>query len=305
MFDLLAHIDDLNVWKKGSRRAPHKPLLLLLAFGRLQRGEERLVSFEEVTAQLEALLLAYAPPVKARHQPELPYWHLRSDGLWEVPGGEDFPLQKGRFPVMEALRSSTGGMPENAVHALKTQSGLLEQATMRLLNAHFPESLHGSILEAVGLSVTAHQGNADQDVELVERRRRDPNFRRDVLRAYEHRCALTGFQAALGGTYFAVEAAHVQWHAFDGNDSVSNGMALNPLMHLLFDRGAWSLTDERRVIVSSEFTGSDVATQQLRSLHGQPLRDPLPGCEPVSVESIRWHREPDLGGVFREPGLQL
>jgi len=116
---------------------------------------------------------------------------------------------------------------------------------------------------------------------------------------------MTGFRAALGGNYFGVEAAHVQWHAFDGDDTLTNGMALNPLMHVLFDRGAWSLTDERRVIVSAEFTGSDEATHRLRALHGKPLREPLPGFAPVSVESIRWHREADLGGVFRAPGLRV
>ena len=44
MTDFLTRIDDLNVWKKGSRRAPHKPLLLLVALGRLQRGEERMAA---------------------------------------------------------------------------------------------------------------------------------------------------------------------------------------------------------------------------------------------------------------------
>ena len=67
-----------------------------------------------------------------------------------------------------------------------------------------------------------------------------------------------------------------------------------------FDHGAWSLDDSRRVIVSRHFSGSDVALGELRALEGRPLRAPAPGYAPLDLECIRWHREPDLGGVFRK-----
>jgi hypothetical protein len=41
---LQSRIQDLNVWKRGERRAPHKPLLILYAIGKLRR-EVRWVSF--------------------------------------------------------------------------------------------------------------------------------------------------------------------------------------------------------------------------------------------------------------------
>jgi putative restriction endonuclease len=124
-----------------------------------------------------------------------------------------------------------------------------------------------------------------------------------VLRAYEHRCAVTGFQAALGGSYFGCEAAHVKWHAYEGPDTLENGLAMEPTLHKLFDAGAWSLTDDRRILVSADFTGTDEAVMKIRGLHGQPLRDPQPGMPLVSVEFIRWHREKGHGGVFRQPAL--
>ena len=74
---------------------------------------------------------------------------------------------------------------------------------------------------------------------------------------------------------------------------------------MLFDAGAWSLTDDHRIIVSSEFTGSDEAIQRLRERHGMKLCEPLPGFKKVDTSFIRWHREPDLGGVFREPALAI
>ena len=78
--NILRRVSSLKTYRRGDRRAPHKPLLLLLAIGQLLRGNSRL-SFGEVEERLSPLLKAYAPPVAARHQPELPYWHLRSDGL--------------------------------------------------------------------------------------------------------------------------------------------------------------------------------------------------------------------------------
>jgi len=81
--------------------------LLLLAISRLVAGEQK-VPFGEVEEALTPLLEAYAPGVESRHQPELPYWHLRSDGLWSIEGAEDLPLQKGGFPKMQGLRQTTG-----------------------------------------------------------------------------------------------------------------------------------------------------------------------------------------------------
>ena len=301
---LLERIRTLNVNRSGDRRAPHKPLLLLVAIARLLQGEREL-SFNEVESLLRPLLNAYAPPVQSRHQPELPYWHLRSDGLWEISGDSDLPRQQGKFPQMAALRATSGHLPEAYVKALLSSEGLVKTVVRMILDAHFPESLHEDILAAVGLSSLTSEGVAEEQAPYGLIRRRDPRFRDLVLRAYEHRCAVTGFQAALGGSYFGCEAAHIKWHAYEGPDTVENGLAMEPTLHKLFDAGAWSLTDDRRVLVSADFTGSDEAVAKIRSLHGRPLREPQPGMPLVSIEYIRWHREKELGGVFRQPALRL
>lgn len=45
---LLDAIDELNIWKSGGARAPHKPLLLLLMLGRAR--QKRLIP--EMSSQL-------------------------------------------------------------------------------------------------------------------------------------------------------------------------------------------------------------------------------------------------------------
>ena len=45
----------------GDRRAPHKPLLILLMLGRYQRGVFRSLLFEEAQVQLKELLFEFGP----------------------------------------------------------------------------------------------------------------------------------------------------------------------------------------------------------------------------------------------------
>ncbi|HUR26987.1 MAG TPA: hypothetical protein VM509_02270, partial [Planctomycetota bacterium] len=106
--ELEACVAHLNVDRSGGKRKPHKPLLLLYAIGRLAGFQQIELPFEQVRSALLPLLGAYAPPVKASHQPELPYWHLRSDHVWEVTGAHDLELQEGGFPRIAGLRKTCG-----------------------------------------------------------------------------------------------------------------------------------------------------------------------------------------------------
>ena len=92
--EFLRALEDLNVWKRGGVRAPHKPLLLLLALGRLSQDENRLVRYEDVEARLRQLLERFGPPRQVTH-PEFPFWHLQTDGIWEIPDRDSLPKKKG------------------------------------------------------------------------------------------------------------------------------------------------------------------------------------------------------------------
>ena len=52
----LEAFDNIRVWRQGDRRAPHKPLLILLALGNLARGEKPRVEFAEIEGKLGRLL---------------------------------------------------------------------------------------------------------------------------------------------------------------------------------------------------------------------------------------------------------
>ena len=136
--DFLERIRELNVWGAKGRRAPHKPLLLLLALGRLQRGEPRLTRFEEVEALLSNLLRLFVPPSKVQH-PEYPFGRLRRDGLWEIPNVTGLPhTRSGDLHKRALLRQRVeGGLPESVYQMLLADRELIASTAQLLLQGHF------------------------------------------------------------------------------------------------------------------------------------------------------------------------
>lgn len=69
-------------------------------------------------------------------------------------------------------------------------------------------------------------------VQTVSRLSRESGFRRRVITAYEHRCAVTRMQLRL------IDAAHILPVGVEGsNDEVANGLCLSPTYHRAYDRG--------------------------------------------------------------------
>lgn len=309
--DLLQRLSHLRVDKANGARRPHKPLLMLLAIQRLLVRGQHDLPFDEAELELRPLLRLYAPPIRNTPDVTLPFWHLQSDLVWKVVGREKMNLKGNGMPTKAAFRASVGHIPKRYAIQLAADPVLAAQAVQILLDQHFAPSLHDDLRIALGLvDLAVPRDRAEAVAEVAPayaalglRIQRNRSFRSEVLDAYGHRCAVTGFQALVGGVAFCLEAAHVHWHSQGGPSDVSNGLALTPTMHKLFDHGAWTLDNRRRVLVSKLFTGQGKEFQQLRNLHGKPLRKTVADSQAVAEEYIAWHRDPKLGGVFREPAL--
>src|SRR5918994_7927588 len=102
---ILKRFDELGIWKRDDERAPHKPLPVLYALGRWQRGQID-VTFREAEPELTALLREFGRPRKSDH-PEQPFWRLQRDGVWTVQAPPDLPLKAGdTIPRVGELRSN-------------------------------------------------------------------------------------------------------------------------------------------------------------------------------------------------------
>jgi putative restriction endonuclease len=177
--------------------------------------------------------------------------------------------------------------------ALRADPELAGDIATRLLENHFPESLHPDILAAVGLDLGAP---------LTGARKRDPQFRRRVLTAYEYRCAVCGFDVRLGSVSIALDAAHIRWHQAGGPDREGNGLALCVLHHKTFDLGAFTLSPEGVLLVSDQAHGTAGFEEALLRHHGKAVRPPQrPEFRPEAA-FLDWHGREVFKGAERHLG---
>lgn len=289
----LERVASIRRWSRDGERAPHKPLLLLYALGQLQRTGASTMTYVDAEPHLAQLLRDYGPTSRAT-TPAYPFHHLQTDGLWVVHAEHGDPgASSGR------LRSSgaTGHLESTFEDALRYDPALIALIAHALLDANFPESLHHDLSAAAGLDLEALEVSAAR-APVEQLRRRDPNFRELVLVAYEYRCAMCGYDGRMGTEAVGLDAAHLRWWAFNGPDSVDNGLCLCSFHHKLLDRGVLGITDDHAVSVSSHFVGRGRAAEELvLRLVGQPLLEPQPGQPAPAEGHISWHLEQ----VFRRP----
>ncbi|WP_405283647.1 phosphorothioated DNA-binding restriction endonuclease [Gaopeijia maritima] len=281
--ELRARVADLSVWKRGSQRASHKPLLLLWALGRLVCDQARLTPYTTVDEGVRPLLEEFGPPRRSYHS-EYPFWYLQNDGLWEVTGVSAARVREGKTSQptkTELVRvGAEGGLTLPAWRLLKEDSGLVREVAETLLEVHFAETMHDDLLHAVGL----------ERVEIVTRRRRDPRFRDAVLIAYGYRCAFCGFDARLQHAPVGIEAAHIRWHQARGPDVVPNGLSLCALHHKLFDRGALTLAASGHIAVSPLVNGGSATDRWVVDLDGGEAEVPRSSAHHPDPAFLAWHR---------------
>lgn len=293
--DWLARVERIKRNTRRGYRAPHKPLLLLYALGRLTRNDLSPLRYVDVESDLEALLVDWGPP--NRTKASYPFFHLKNDdGLWAIRGADGEVPGDARSQLVRA--DAIGQLDPVFVEVLLRDPGLVVLIGRYLLDENWPASLHQEITSAVGLDLE------DIEVDLVrgrlatDARRRDPTFRRRVLLAYEYRCAICGYDGRIDAASVGLDAAHIRWFSAEGPDVVANALCLCSFHHVLLDKGVLGLTPEHTVRVSKHFIGHSDAARHLVLRHqGAPILEPQAGEEPVAADHVGWHDRQ----VFRSP----
>ena len=262
--------------------------MVLLALGRVDTTGSSELPRSEAESRLADLIVEFGPASKTGRlqSAAYPFTRLRSDGVWQldydVPMDEVKPLSEhdvtGRFePTLEA--------------SMRTDCSLIFAIARALVTSHFPETVASEVLTAVGLDPTLVLRAPDvlaEAVVLANDRRRNSGWRSAVLQAWDRQCAFCGYDGQLAGAPVGVEAAHVRWFAFEGPDTLVNGLALCVLHHKLFDLGALGLDAAMRVRVSTTFTTRTDAGRTVYDLHGRELR-PRPGTTLPAGVHVAWH----------------
>ena len=190
---ILARFAAIRVWTRGGERAPHKALLLLHALAALQRREPRLIPFARLEEAVGRLLRDFGPPRSTN--PAYPFWHLQSDGVWEIPQREalqhDLDIAPWRHnPRVSVIREvgAQGGLDAQLFTQLRARPDLVNRAAAQVLRASFPASVHEDLLDAVGMPW----------VPAAPVTSRDAAFRQTILRIYRHQCGVCGYDGQLG-----------------------------------------------------------------------------------------------------------
>lgn len=297
--DLLARLRRARV---GAARAPHKPLLLLWLFGRFAATGAAAVAYADAEEPVSALINDFGPPVgaagAARRRAAMPFVHLERE-IWDLRDGSGAEIGPDA-PERGAWLAGRGavGRLRPGVEQLLADPGTLAASARLLLDLHFTPALAAMICAEAGLDLAVLDLAASPAVAAARQRLRRPGFAEEVLRAYAYRCAMCGFDGALGRNPVGLEAAHVRWHSQNGPDVVANGLALCALHHALFDLGALGLTADLRIRVSGLYVArGDAGRRAADDLAGQPLLAPRPSQPVVEVDHINWHRRQVFKGA--------
>lgn len=286
--ELRTKFDEVRVWKTGEKRAPHKPLVLLYTLARCSRNEDRLIRFSDVEDKLNELLREFGSHQNPRAQ--YPFWRLQNDGVWEFTdtGGHD----PGKDPPMDFLRSSEtrAGFTPEVYSLLVSDRELLNEVAAALLEEHFTEAYDEDILDAIGMHYSP----------LISRAR-DPEFRERILRAYDFRCAVCGYDGRLRYTPLAIEAAHIKWHKAGGPDTEPNGLSLCSMHHKMLDRGAFTLRPDATIVVSENVTGGPALHAWLTRFHDSKAAAPKRTEYQPQEDYIEWH----WAEVFQKPEMRI
>ena len=296
---IIQKFQSLNLGQSGGKRAPHKPLLVMYAIRRLLRDGARLLRYSEIHSNLRRLLEEFGP-AEAEPRPYYPFWHLKNDGVWEIPDAKKIRQTASEDPFKGDLdrHDVSGGFPEIIADQLQNDSALSLEIIQSLLEDHFPYSIHEDILRAVEIDSPLQIAKSQR--QDSKRRKRDSSFRPKILKAYEEKCAVCGFDAKLEALSIGLEAAHIKWHTEHGPDVVVNGLALCSLHHKLFDRGAFTLSEERELLVSGKVGRSVGSEEWLMRFHGEQINLPQREHDYPALEFIDWHFNEVFKGDYCE-----
>lgn len=217
----------------------------------------------------------------------MPFFHLRTSGIW-------LPLDANDRPTEERRRAVVAQIDPEFFDCL-LDPAFRERLRVLLIDRYFTDPAERSALaEFAGVQL----GHADQVNDAVvryesgHRLARDIRFRLTVVPAYDYTCALTGYRLVTAQAGSIVDAAHIHPFSNSRNNDPRNGLALSKNAHWAFDQGLWSLTDDYRVILAtSRFRETGPASMLLAAFDGKRISLPKDESLWPDPRHLGWHRQ--------------
>jgi putative restriction endonuclease len=125
----------------------------------------------------------------------------------------------------------------------------------------------------------------------IEIHSRETVFRREIVKLYDDTCCMTGVRVSAPYSFSMVDACHIVPFYKTFNNHPTNGIALCPNLHRAFDKGAISIDDDYRVIVSRTFVENEESDYSLSALEGRQIELPRDRNYVPDLEAFAWHRK--------------
>ena len=301
---------------KLKEKAPHKPVLLLTV---IQAYENKLLTTNQIVISPEltglfksnwnlfvrtSRTLGFA----------LPFFHLKNEkgNWWELvanPGCEMW-VQSGQLSSFSNLSAAVAyaQIDPNLAQLLRNEAtrNILRRT---LLDTYFPgqtvvesadpdadlDELKREMLEEspaeYRTKLKTLKKRLDSETYQIEVYTRDTLFRREIVRLYDDTCCITGVRVSAPYAFSMVDACHIVPFYKTFNNHPTNGIALCPNLHRAFDKGAISIDDDYRVIISRTFVENESSTHSLKALAGIQIQLPKDGQYLPGSEAFGWHRK--------------
>jgi putative restriction endonuclease len=131
----------------------------------------------------------------------------------------------------------------------------------------------------------------DPETYQVEVYNRGTIFRREIVKLYDETCCMSGLRVSANFTITMVDACHIEQFAKTFNNHPTNGIALCPNLHRAFDRGAISIDNDYKIILSKSIKENVESEYSFHKLEGKSIILPSNSQYNPSLESFAWHRE--------------
>jgi putative restriction endonuclease len=286
----------LRVDRSHGDPAPHKPLMLLAVLdlieervitdARVEYGDRLVERFHDYWSALD--------PTGFQPRSWLPYFHLRSDGFWQVVAHDGLEPElaatsspKSRRQLQSLIRHVR--LSDEVWASLQSEQGR-DIARRALLESHFAPRDQDSLSRVIELGTqvarcaenlldaarhSPFRTDHDRaDVALVSQHVRGQAFRKVIRRLYRDSCSMCELRLVTDRGRSIMEAAHIIPFAESHNDDPRNGIALCPVHHWCFDQGLTGITPDYRIVVAEELTEDLPTNDRILALRGRSLRLP-------------------------------
>jgi len=298
-----------KVWSEvTAHQAPYKPILLLCVLDLIDSGGIS-ANFVQISDDLVELFGRYWERVLPFSRPgnlALPFFHLQGDWFWHLlPKHENASLGS-QITSLGRLREEIVGarLDEKVYDCVRTREDR-DRLRSVLIETYFSPETRRSVLEQSAINRGAFVYSEEllshpqdptvrETLSVEEAYRpavRDQGFRRAVVTAYSHRCALCGIRVRTLDGHTAVTAAHIVPWSETHDDRPANGMALCRMCHWTFDEGLLGVSQVYEVIASRQLNTLDNLPGYLTNLEGRGIVGPSKAKFWPDTESLRWHRE--------------